>query len=144
MGVDGGSVVSGQSESGRSRQTSISGHRRQHHATDSEFDLCKYSFTISGITLALLETDPMHTHTTPVGQDSPLLQRASSSSPHTNLDSPGGREFAGGLSSMDEGGLDPVKYFDTVAALLEEGVSRKVLQRKQEELSQVLPNDHLL
>ena len=45
---------------------------------------------------------------------------------------------------MDEGGLDPVKYFDTVAALLEEGVSRKVLQRKQEELSQVLPSDHLL
>jgi hypothetical protein len=45
---------------------------------------------------------------------------------------------------VDEGGLDPMKYFETVSALLEGGVNRKVLQNKQEELSQVLPNDHLL
>ena len=144
MGVDGGSILSVQSESGGAGSRQSSTHRKQQHYADSQFDLCKYSFTISGITVALLEADPMHTHTTPAASDSPLLQRGSPPSSRTKLDSSSRPDFAESLSSVDEGGLDPVKYFDTVSALLEEGVSRKLLQRKQEELSQVLPNDHLL
>lgn len=140
IGTDGSLLSSAPSESGT--QTSTAAHRKQ-YADSHELDVCRYSFTISGITLALLEADPMHTHSTPAAQYSsspPTFLRKSPSPPSQS--SP--RNSSGRLSSVDEGGLDPMKYFETVSALLEEGINRKVLQNKQEELSQVLPNDHLL
>lgn len=45
---------------------------------------------------------------------------------------------------MDEGGLDPVKYFETMAELLKEGVNKVAFKSEQEKLAHVLPNDHLL
>ena len=130
------------SETGGSGAT----HRKQH--MDSHYEVCKYSFTISGITLALLEADPMHVHSKPATNNNvtttttsesppPFVKRSSPPLSQSSLNSHG-------LSSVDEGGLDPLKYFDTAAMLLEEGINRKVFQVKQEELSQVLPNDHLL
>lgn len=139
-GTDGSLLSSAPSESGT--QTSTAAHRKQ-YADLRDHNVCRYSFTISGITLALLEADPMHTHCTPATQYSsspPTFLRKSPSPPSQS--SP--RNSSGRLSSVDEGGLDPIKYFETVSALLEEGINRKVLQNKQEELSQVLPNDHLL
>lgn len=125
-------------------------HRRQQQQhTDSHhhYDVCKYSFTVSGITLALLEADPMHVHSTPfstVASESPsLVRRGSPHSSQSSLNS-NHSNTNGSLSSVDEGGLDPLKYFETVSGLLEEGINRKVFQAKQEELAQVLPNDHLL
>ena len=130
------------------------GHRK--HYTDSHYDLCKYSFTFGGVTLALLEADPMHVHSTPAAptvspsppeQNSPQANspplNLSQYNPHSRKSTSDGLDVCS-ISSIDEGGLDPIKYFDTVSVLLEEGINRKVLQAKQEELSQVLPNDHLL
>ena len=140
IATDGSILSSAPSES--VTQTSTATHRKQ-YADSRDHDICRYSFTISGITLALLEADPMHTHCTPAAQHSsspPTFLRKSPSPPSQS--SP--RNSSGGLSSVDEGGLDPMKYFETVSVLLEEGINRKILQNKQEELSQVLPNDHLL
>ena len=139
IGTDGSLLSSAPSESGT--RASTAAHRKQ-YADSREHDICRYSFTISGITLALLEADPMHTHSTPAAQHSspPTFLRKSPSPPSQSSH----RNSGGGLSSVDEGGLDPMKYFETVSVLLEEGINRKVLQNKQEELSQVLPNDHLL
>lgn len=141
IGTDGSLLSSAASESGT--QTSTTAAHRKQYADSRDLDICRYSFTISGITLALLEADPMHTHSTPAAHYSstpPNVLQKSPSPPSRS--SP--RNSSGGLSSVDEGGLDPMKYFETVSALLEEGINRKVLQNKQEELSQVLPNDHLL
>ena len=136
----GSSISSTHSESGA--QSSTSTLRKQY--MDSQHDTCKYSFTFSGITLALLEADPMHTHSAPA-QNSPLLPRASPPDSQSSLNSNSAMTGGSGtLSSIDEGGLDPLKYLNMVSSLLEEGINRKALQVKQEELSQVLPNDHLL
>ena len=145
IGTDGGGSLLSSAPSKSGTQASTAAHRKQHHyaGESRDQDVCRYSFAISGITLALLEADPMHTHCTPATQyysSSPpatAFQKSSSQS-----SSP--RNSSGGLSSVDEGGLDPMKYFETVSALLEGGINRKVLQNRQEELSQVLPNDHLL
>ena len=135
---------------------STTAHRKQHHM-DEHYEVCKYSFTISGVTLALLEADPMHVHSTPATTTTNNKDNATStsespspsepnSSPHLSQSNKNAHRSVidGGLSSVDEGGLDPLRYFETVAMLLEQGINRKVLQVKQEELSQVLPNDHLL
>ena len=50
----------------------------------------------------------------------------------------------GGYSSLDEGGLDPHKYFRGMAGILTGGVNRNILRENQEELGQLLPSDHLL
>lgn len=82
---------------------------------------CMCTLTLSGVTLALLEADPSHTYTT------------------SNV---GGS--IGGEASMDEGGLDTVKYFELVSELLKDGVNRHQLALHQEQLAQVLPADHLM
>ena len=142
INTDGSILSSAQSESGTQSSTAThTAHRSKQYSDLREHDVCKYSFTVSGITLALLEVDPMHTHCAPAAQSSsPPVQRKSPSP--TSQSSP--KSSNASLSSVDEGGLDPMKYFETVSVLLEEGINRKVLQNKQEELSQVLPNDHLL
>lgn len=77
--------------------------------------------TLSGITLALLEADPSHTY----------------------IPSEAG-EVNGGEASVDEGGLDAVKYFGLVSELLKDGVNHHQLTLHQEQLAQVLPADHLM
>ena len=131
---------SGSSSHSGSRYGSHSGSNLYKHCSDTQHDICKYSITFSGITCALLETDPVYTYSS---SNSPGLNSTlqGSSSPH--LSSHRARE-ASGYSSMDEGGLDPLRYFEAVSDLLRDGVNRRVLQSRQEELSQVLPNDHLL
>ena len=148
IGTDGGGSLLSSAPSESGTQASTAAHRKQHpYAAEShDQDVCRYSFAISGITLALLEADPMHTHCTPATQyyssSPPATVFQKSPSPPSQSSSP--RNSSSGLSSVDEGGLDPMKYFETVSVLLEGGINRKVLQNKQEELSQVLPNDHLL
>lgn len=83
------------------------------------------TLTLSGITLALLEADPSHTYT-----------------PCLTGELVGG--VAGEEASMDEGGLDPGKYFELVSELLKDGVNRHQLALHQEQLAQVLPADHLM
>ena len=87
---------------------------------------CKYHFTLSGVTLALLEADPAHTYTTRL--TTPM--ETNGIGPHS--------------SSLDEGGLDPVKYFDLVIELLKDGVNSHQFQLKEKELARILPTDHLL
>ena len=118
------------SSSGSSVQSATS---RQAHM-EFQHDLCRYTFTVSGVTIALLETDPPHIHTTPGPPKQP---------PGSGGDSVGGVGY-GRYSSLDEGGLDPLRYFEGVAELLKGGVNRRVLQGVQEKLAQVLPTDHLL
>ena len=107
-------------------------------------DVCKYNITFVGITLALLESEPMYMYTSP-GITSSLLttSRTRLSPTQEGMNDPGLMETSR-YSSVDEGGLDPLKYFETISGLLKDGVNRKELENKQEELAQVLPNDHLL
>ncbi len=95
----------------------------------SGFPSCKYSITLSGVTVALMEADPSHTYTTR------LPGNGEASPPEYGGTPP---------SSLDEGGLDPVKYFDAVSYLLKDGINHQQLEMKQKELAQILPLDHLL
>ena len=83
----------------------------------------------------MLEADPVYTYTTPG------LTRRTAGSPASGTE---GDSIYGRYSSVDEGGLDPMRYFESMAVLLKAGVNRRVLQSTQEELAQVLPADHLL
>ncbi len=103
------------------------------HVTDYQQDVCRYTLTISGITITLLESDYNYTYT------SPAMPRQSSTSSLGACSS-----GSNGLSSLDEGGLDPVKYFDSMSVILRTGVNRKAVQMAREGLEQVLPTDHLL
>lgn len=89
---------------------------------------CKATLTLNGVTLALLEADPSHIYT-----------------PATVKEDGGGWcAAAGAEASMDEGGLDPTKYFEIVSELLKEGVNEHQLTSNQQQLSQILPADHLM
>lgn len=133
------SVSGGSSQSSYRARSSSNLHK---HCSDGQHDMCKYSITFSGITCALLETDPVYTYSSTVPTlKSTLVQQNQSSSPSSSFH---GATEINQYSSMDEGGLDPLKYFEAVSELLRDGVNRTVLQNRQEELSQVLPNDHLL
>lgn len=105
-------------------------------AANHQTDMCKYSVTVGGVTIALLESQPLYTYTP--GIDSSVWATRPSLSPNSLV------EETSPYCSIDEGGLDPLKYFETVCKLLADGVSRKELESKEEELAQVLPNDHLL
>lgn len=91
---------------------------------------CKYALTLSGMTVALLEADPAHIYTTRL--------TTSSVEPLVGVAVP-----AAGCS-MDEGGLDPIKYFELVSELLKDGVNQHQLDLHHKELAQVLPADHLM
>lgn len=84
---------------------------------------CKYNLTLSGVTVALLEANPSHTYTTKLTET-------------TNPTTP--------PSSVDEGGLDPVRYFELVSQILKDGINSHQLELWQKELAQSLPTDHLL
>ena len=95
---------------------------------ESELEVCRYSLTVGGVTCVLLEANPVHTHSTASHPDSQPASLGSST------------EYC----SLDESGLDPVKYFSAVGEVLKGGVNRAALQANQEELGQILPADHLL
>ncbi len=84
-------------------------------------DMCRYSVVVGGVTLALLESQPVHIYST---DDMEGEVR--------------------GTSSVDNGGLDPGRYFQAVCGLLADGVNKKELESRGEDLAQVLPSDHLL
>ena len=110
---------------------------RSHRHSDSQHDAFKLSLTLSGVTLALLESEPAYTCSiTP----QPSVERRDSDS---SSGSDGGRGMEV-MSGLEEGGLDPMKYLEGVASLLSGEVSRRAIQGCQEQLSRGLPNDHLL
>ena len=92
-------------------------------------DVCKYSLTLSGVTVAVLEANPTHTH--PTGE-------------HRSKRGNSDQSSAGPHSSLDSSGLDPVCYLSEVADVLRDGVNRREILRNQECLAQALPLDHLL
>ena len=112
-------------------------------------DLCRYTLVFSGLTLALLEANPVHTYSSSsrakgesslLMQDSEMFQSAQShvgTSPPSSLST---EEYR----SLDEGGLDPVKYFESVWDILHGRVNKYNVGRYQEQLGRVLPTDHLL
>ena len=121
-------------------------------------ELCHYTLVLSGITVALLEANPIHTYSRSSshdriggggggGEGSLLMQESAmfmSAQSHvgTGVSSPlsGSEEYR----SLDEGGLDPVKYFESVWDILNGRVNRQSVGRHQEQLGRVLPTDHLL
>ena len=119
------------------RQRADSGTSESTPRAANQSDVCKYSVTVGGITVALLETQPVYMYTTPGVSASLWATR-----PSSGEGSPVGETSR--YSSVDEGGLDPMKYFESVCELLVDGVNREELRSKEEELAQVLPNDHLL
>ena len=88
---------------------------------ESSGEMCRYSVVVGGVTLALLESQPVHIYST---DDMEGEVR--------------------GTSSVDNGGLDPGRYFQAVCGLLADGVNKKELESRGEDLAQVLPSDHLL
>ena len=119
---------------GASPSASPSQVRRQRSSVggggnENDLDICRYSLTVGGVTCVLLEANPVHTHSSTVSRpDSQPTSLGSST------------EYC----SLDESGLDPVKYFSAVGEVLKGGVNRAALQANQEELGQILPADHLL
>ena len=93
----------------------------------SPHDVCKYSLTLSGITVAVLQANPVYTHPTDTS-------RRGKTEPTTTQQ----------YSSLDSSGLDPMCYLLEVANVLRAGVNRREIQRQQEHLAQALPLDHLL
>ncbi len=105
-----------------------SSHR--HYAPSRSGSTSKYSLTLNGVTLALLEANPAHTYSTRLSDHSSLssLDKGTESPP----------------TSMDQGGLDPVRYFELVSQWLSEGINWHNYQQHQKQLAQFLPADHLL
>ena len=132
---------------GAAAASSFSSKERTNRSSESQHDLCKYCVTLSGITVALLEADPMYTYSSPSLPDesvSATLLGSIGVKSERRLDPTNDGDASAKYSSVDEGGLDPMKYFENVSHLLRDGVNRRQLQSTQEELAQVLPNDHLL
>lgn len=118
------------------QQLSQSPPSHQHHAPSGRVGMpqtkssssCKYTLTLSGLTVALLEANPAHTYTTSTGE-SPT---GGSTPNHTPS------------SSLDEGGLDAVRYFELICELLKGGINQYQLDWHRKELAQLLPADHLM
>ena len=123
---------------------------------NTEHDACHYSLVLSGLTIALLETNPIHTYSTDqftagsgsefttgsgsgnLMNDSELFESVHSHFSNDSLSS--NFEYC----SIDEGGLDPGKYFVSVQDILHGRVGKHDIERHQEQLGRVLPADHLL
>ncbi len=114
-----------------------------HSVTD---EVCIYSMTCGGLTCAILENTPVHTHITRStgGKMSPSDSETDSySSAKADTDS-GSLGSVPELCSLDEGGLDPFKYFDCVKDILNGRVGRREVKNCEKMLGQVLPADHIL
>lgn len=92
-------------------------------------DICKYSLTLSGVTVAILEANPAYTHPVDKSRSQQRTTEPSSTGPS---------------SSLNSSGLDPMCYLSAVAEVLSDGVNRREIQKHQERLAQTLPQDHLL
>ena len=102
--------------------------------------VCKYSCSLSGLTCAILESNPVHTYmNNPTGKsyDKQETKTGSNTDPDSLSSSP---EYC----SLDEGGLNPYKYFDCVENILKGRVGRREVQSCRDQLGKVLPADHLL
>lgn len=113
---------------------------RHNQPKHNEGELIHYSLVIGGVTLTLLETNPIHTYHTTSNktslQDSELFSSVRSHLSHEEEE----EEYC----SMDQGGLDPIKYFESVSDILHGRVSKSDIMRHHEHLGRVLPADHLL
>ena len=120
-------------------------HSNPHGLAD---EVCIYSLTCGGLTCAILENTPVHTHNTRSNGDkvSPSdngSEADSYSSAKADVDA-GSLGSTSELCSLDEGGLDPFKYFDCVKDILKGRVGRKEIKNCEKILGQVLPADHIL
>ncbi len=104
-------------------------------------DVCVYSVTLGGLTCAILENKPIHTHVTRSnGRESEASSETDSySSARAESDSNSPE-----LCSLDEGGLDPFKYFDCVMDVVSGNVGQREMKSCEGKLGQVLPADHIL
>lgn len=119
----------------------------------SEHDVCRYALTLSGITVTVLEANPIHTypqHTNKLQDSFPVSMQGSEthstdsfSSVHTHP-SPDSLSSSLEYCSLDEGGLDPGKYLDSMIDLLRGRIGRQEIKNCQDQLGRVLPADHLL
>lgn len=119
----------------------------------SEHDVCRYALTLSGVTVTLLEANPIHTypqHANNLQDSFPVSMQGSEThstdsfaSVHTH---PSTDSLSSSLEycSLDEGGLDPGKYFDSMVDLLHGRIGRQEIKNCQDQLGRVLPADHLL
>ena len=124
----------------------------------SQQDVCKYSLTVSGVTVAVLQADPAYTHPsnqtqtqhgghTELSATGPSSDGTSSNgapSSGTSPNEPSSNGTSGPFSSLDSSGLDPMYYLTEVTEVMRGGVNRREIQRQQERLGQALPLDHLL
>lgn len=106
----------------------------------SSTDSARYSITVGGLTCSLLEANPLYTH--------PPSTYQMPNDNGSSLGSTGSRTGSLGSSpefcSMDEGGLDPCKYLESMGRILKEGVSRGSVKAAQSLLGQTLAANHLL
>ena len=107
----------------------------------SAIDVCIYSVTLGGLTCAILENKPVHTHVTRSnGRESEASSETDSYS-SARADS---YSNSPELCSLDEGGLDPFKYFDCVMDIVSGNVGQREMKNCESKLGQVLPADHIL
>ena len=130
---------------------SVSGARTGARMGAPQQDTCKYQLTLSGVTVAILESNPVHTHLPSQRTDGTSGDRGgtddhpSTTPPSSPSSSPSSSSSSSAHhSSLDGSGLDPVSYLDTVARLLRNGINHREIQGHQDTLAQVLPQDHLL
>ena len=110
-------------------------------------DVCVYSFAFGGFTCAVLENRPVHTHITRSnGRVSGGSDNTSETDSYSSAkaDADPNSLCSSELCSLDEGGLDPFKYFDCVKDILKGRVGRREIKSCENKLGQVLPADHLL
>ena len=109
-------------------------------------DTCTYSITIGGITVAILESKPVHTHVGKTSNRATGESDASGSETDSYSSAKADAEFSAveSLCSLDGGGLDPFKYFDSIKDILRGRVCRKEIRNCEKQIGQVLPADHLL
>jgi hypothetical protein len=118
-------------------------HHKGHDDHSSSPDVSKYSLVVSGLTLAILEGNPIHTYP--------------SDTSHDDDDDDGNNDMFDSVKShmslnsthmdyccIDEGGLDPSKYLLSLHDILQGIVNRGKIVLHQEQLGRVLPADHIL
>lgn len=114
------------------------------HSTSQ--DQCIYSISLGGITCAVLENKPVHTHLTR-GSGRNGSNEGSETDSYTSAKADSDPYSLGSnpeLCSLDEGGLDPFKYFDCIRDVLKGRIGPREIKSCEHRLGQVLPADHIL
>lgn len=117
-----------------------------HHPPSFVEDQCIYSISLGGVTCAILENKPVHTHIIrSSGRDSNEGSETDSySSAKADADPYNSLGSTSELCSLDEGGLDPFKYFDCVRDVLKGRIGPREINSCENRLGQILPADHIL